>query len=111
MSAFARKVAQAYKARASRVVHVPEWEMDIHVFPLTLGQLSRINEETDPIKRIVRVLMVRAKQENGEPLFDLEDAEALVSQGVGGFGPDVVTRVCAELGEVEFPDEAQAEKN
>lgn len=111
MSAFSRKVAQEYKGRKSRVVRVPEWDVDIHVFPLTLGQLARINEETDPIKRIVRVLMVRAKQENGEPLFDVEDAETLVSQGVGCFGPDVVTRVCAELGEVDFPDEAQAEKN
>lgn len=111
MGALARKVALAYAARKSRVVHVPEWDLDIYVFPLTLGQLSRINEETDPIKRIVRVLMVRAKQANGEPLFDLEDAEALVSQGVGAYGPDVATRVCAELGEVEFPDEAQAEKN
>jgi hypothetical protein len=111
MGVLSRKVAQVYAGRKSRVVRVPEWDIDIHVFPLTLGQLSRINEETDPIKRLVRVLLVRAKKEDGEPLFDIEDAEALISQGVAAFGPDVVMRVCAELGEVEFPDEAQAEKN
>jgi len=111
MSSFASQVGRAYAGRQARTVRVPEWDLTIHVFPITLGQLSRIQEETDPMKRLVRIIMVRAKKEDGEPLFDLEDAEALVAKGVGDYGPDVVMRVCAELGDVEFPDEAQAEKN
>lgn len=111
MSAFASKVSRAFKERKHRILEVPEWGVTIHVFPLTLGQLSRIQEETDPMKRLVRVLMVRARKADGTPLFDLEDCEALLAEGVDGFGPDVVMRVVTEIGVSEFTDEAQAEKN
>lgn len=111
MSALAQKISRAFAERKYRVVRVPEWDMDIHVFPLTLGQLSRINEETDPMKRLVRVLMVRARDEKGQPLFDLADAEALMAEGVGDYGPDVVARVCSQLGNDDIPDEAAVEKN
>ena len=111
MGSLAGKVGRAFKERKHRILEVPEWGMTLHIFPLTLGQLSRIQEETDPMKRLVRILMVRARDEKGEPLFDLEDCEALMAQGVGDFGPDVVMRVCTQIGAGEFADEAQAEKN
>lgn len=112
MSALARKINAAFTARKSRVVTVPEWGVDIHVFPLTLGQLSRINEEKDPMKRLVQIILVRSRKEDGSLLFDAEDAEALMAEGVGAYGPDVIMRVCAQLGAGdEFPDEAAAEKN
>ena len=112
MGALARKINAAFTARKSRVVTVPEWGVDIHVFPITLGQLSRINEEKDPIKRMVEVVLIRSRKEDGTLLFDREDVEALIAEGVGPYGPDVVTRVCAQLGAGdEFPDEAAAEKN
>ena len=111
MGDLARKVGRAFKERKHRLVEVPEWGMTLHVFPLTLGQLSRINEETDPMKRLVRVIMVRARKEDGQPLFDIDDAEALVGEGVGDYGPEVIMRVCTEMGSGEFTDEAAAEKN
>lgn len=111
MSALAGKVNAAFKARKSRIVHVPEWGLDIHVFPLTLGQLARIKEETEDMRRLVRVLLVRARKEDGSPLFDAEDAEALMAEGVGIYGPDVLMRVVMEIGAGEFQDEAAAEKN
>lgn len=111
MSALARKINAAFSARKSRVVTVPEWGVDIHVFPLTLGQLSRINDEKDPMKRLVQIILVRSRKEDGSLLFDAEDAEALMAEGVGPYGPEVIMRVCAELGDSEFPDEAAAEKN
>lgn len=112
MGALARKINQAFSARKSRIVSVPEWGVDIHVFPLTLGQLSRINEEKDPIKRMVEVVLMRSRKEDGTLLFDREDMEALVAEGVGSYGPDVVMRVCAQLGAGDdVPDEAAAEKN
>lgn len=111
MSALARKINANFAARKSRVVTVPEWGVDIHVFPLTLGQLSRINEEKDPMKRLVQIILVRSRKEDGTLLFDAEDAEALMAEGVGPYGPDVVMRVCAEMGVGEFANEAAAEKN
>ena len=111
MSKIAAKISKAFASRAHRVVEVPEWGETLHVFPLTLEQLSRINEESDPMRRLVRILMVRARKEDGTPLFDIEDAEAFLSKGVGPYGPEVMMRVCAELGAGDFPDEAAVEKN
>ena len=111
MSKLAGKVAKAFQSRTHRVIEVPEWGETIHVFPITLDQLSRINEETDPMKRLVRIILVRSRNEKGDLLFDNEDAEALLAQGVGDYGPEVIIRVCTQLGMGEFTDEAAAEKN
>lgn len=111
MGLLAKKVNESFKARKSRVLHVPEWGLDLHIFPLTLGQLARIKEETDDMRRLVRILLMRARKEDGTPIFDAEDCEALLAEGVGDYGPDVVMRVVTEIGAGEFDDEAQAEKN
>ena len=111
MGKLASKVTKAFQSRTHRVIEVPEWGETIHVFPITLGQLSRINEETDPMKRLVRIILIRARNEKGDLLFDNEVAEALLAQGVGDYGPEVIMRVCTQLGVGEFTDEAAAEKN
>lgn len=111
MSALANKARAAFKARKSRVLHVPEWGLDLHIFPMTLGQLGRIKEEADELKRMVRILLVRARNEDGTPIFDADDAEALIAEGVDDYGPDVIIRVVTEMGAGDFTDEAQAEKN
>lgn len=110
MGSLATKIGQAFKDRKHRELEVPEWGVTIHVFPLTLGNLQRINEITDPMERLVRILLVRARKADGTPMFDLADCEALMAEGVGDYGPDVVMRVCAELGDVPT-DEAADEKN
>lgn len=112
MSGFAKKIEANFGARKSRVIRVPEWDnLEIHVFPLTMGQISRIDEESDDMKRVIRKLIVRARKEDGTPIFDAEDAEALLAQGVGPYGPDVVTRVVLEIQKEDRLDEAAVEKN
>ena len=54
---------------------------------------------------------MRSRDEKGELLFDNEDAEALLAQGVGDYGPEVIMRVCTQLGLGEFTNEAAVEKN
>ena len=111
MGLLADKIERAFKDRQHRTVEVPEWGMTLHVFPITLGQLSRINEETDPMKRLVRIILLRARDDKGEMIFDNLDAEAMLAKGIGLYGPEVIMRVCTELGVGEFTDEAAAEKN
>lgn len=101
MSSFASKIRREFGARKSKKIFVPEWELTIFVFPLTLGQLSRIREETDYQRRLCRALLVRARDEKGEPIFDAEDMDALFDQGVDRYGIDVVTRVVSEMAESE----------
>ncbi len=111
MGVLSTRIGRAFKERPHRIVRVPEWDLEIYVYPLTLGQLSRINAETDMMKRLIETLLIRARDKDGELLFDREDADALFSQGVGPYGPDVLIRVVSELGDVAFADEAQVEKN
>ncbi len=113
MSAFRERVQAAWKARGCRVVRVPEWDLDLTVFPLTIGQISAINAETDPIRRAARIIQVRAKTPDGSRLLDDLDLEELCSYGINAFGPSVVVRVAGEImADFSAPAPAEeAEKN
>lgn len=110
MSGFSRRVEQAYAGRVTRTVQVPEWDMTLHVAPLTILQLKRIQAEDDPFMRAARIVQVRGKTEQGLPAFDEQDFETLCSHGVGDFGPAVVARVAGEI-MADLPTAEAAEKN
>lgn len=97
MSEFAKRVESAFKSRSVRTVEVPEWGLTLHIAPVTILQLQKINGESDIFRRCARILQVRAKNEQGLPLFDEQDYEMLCSHGIGEYGPDVVVRVAAEV--------------
>jgi len=97
MGRLAGKVEAAFARKRVHKVEVPEWELALHVFPITIGQLAAINAEADPYRRIVRSLIVRAKDDQGRPLFDEDDFDKLVSHGVEAYGPEVVARVVREM--------------
>ena len=113
MSTFGDKVRAAYGARQARVVRVPEWDLDLHVWPVTIAQVTRINAETDSIRRAARIVQVRGKSATGEALISDADFEELCSFGMGPFGPQVVVRVAGEIMQdwVAQPDEQAAEGN
>lgn len=93
MGALVKKIEEAFASKRANSVHVPEWGLTLTVFPITLGQLSRINEEVDVFRQAARTIQVRAKNPDGSPMFDDDDFEKLVSHGVDNFGPAVVHRV------------------
>lgn len=106
MSAFAGKLKTAYTARALRAVEVPEWDMVLYVGAMTVGQASRFSAETDDFKRACRIIQVRAKKQDGSPLFDEEDFDAMVSHGVA----DVIAGVAREIMNGD-PDPEEQGKN
>lgn len=98
MGEFAQsKVMPRFYARESRTLHVPEWDMELTIFPLTIGQLAAIEREPDDYRRAARIIVSRAKRPGGEPLFDEEDFSKLVTHGVGEFGPLVIARIAGEI--------------
>lgn len=110
MGKLAAQIEKAFDRKKLRAVPVPEWDMTLYVYPLTLRQLSVINAEKDNFSRIARQLVVRAKDADGAPLFDEEDFEKLCSHGMGPYGPEVVARVVVAM---QAGDESaeDAEKN
>lgn len=101
MSAFAGKLKTAYAARSLRAVEVPEWEVTLYVGPMTVGQASRFSSESDDFRRACRIIQVRAKKEDGMPLFDEEDFDAMVSHGEAEVIANVARRIMDDDGDHE----------
>ena len=62
-------------------IHVPEWELDIFIKPLTLNDyraLAKKLEMSDEISTAVDALIMLAKDEQGEPVFTIEDKPKLL---------------------------------
>jgi len=110
MSDMLSKINAEWNARTIRQIHVPEWDMVLHVSPITVLQYSLINKETNVVVRAVRVIQIRAKNEAGLPLFDENWFNEVCSKGVGKFGIDVLMRVAAEIVE-DVPVAEDVEKN
>lgn len=110
MSAFAAKVEAAYAASVAREIRVPEWELTLHIRPLTIAQLARIQSEDDMAKRAVRVIQVRGRDSQGRAVLDEADFIALCTNGVGPYSPEIIGRVAREIMD-DMPDAETAEKN
>jgi hypothetical protein len=97
---------------AVRRLEVPEWGEDgkpliIHYRMMTLDDMAVVNELDGPAwhKQAARIVVLKALDESGAPLFKMSDATALRE----GAAPDVVTRVALSiLGRLSVE---QAEKN
>ena len=81
MSAFADKIKAHYAGIALGSVEVPEWNLTLYVRPATIGQSAAILKESDQFRQACRMIQVRAKKEDGTPLFDEDDFSAMVSHG------------------------------
>ena len=81
MSKFAEKIKAHYAGVALRQVFVSEWDTTIYVRPATVGQSSAIMNEPDQWHQACKLIQVRAKDENGKPLFDEADFKAMVTYG------------------------------
>lgn len=109
-----KRLEQAYAERKCTAVKVPEWGVEFNVYPLTLGQLARIEEEPDAFRAAVRTIVVRARDADGLPLFSEEFFEKVLGRGVGPFGPKVILRIRREIdaADVDLPaSEEDAVKN
>lgn len=114
MGKLSDRIEQNFRQASAKPVVVPEWGLTIYVFPLTLGQLSKIDAEEDPFKKAVRAIVVQAKHEDGSPMFDEEDYSKLLSHGMGPYGPAVISRVRLEISNLSASapmDSEEAEKN
>jgi hypothetical protein len=97
MSVFSDKVRAAFQAREARVVTVPEWGMELFIYPITLAQLEAIYEDDSDYGVAARTILVRAKNEDGSPAFTKGDLDELRKFGVEDYGPAVIARIAREI--------------
>jgi hypothetical protein len=101
------KVTAHFDTFETAKVEVPEWEMTIYVEPMTLQQQSALlkkSKKTDDVGAAVEAILMLAKDDQGNPLFTLEDKPVLMRKA----NPDVLGRVAAEILHAHDED---AEKN
>jgi hypothetical protein len=86
----------------TRRIEVPEWADSegkggiIYAEPLTLAEKGNIKKQTDrrgEIDALIYVLILKARDAQGEPIFTLEDKQALKHK----IDPDVIARVVSEI--------------
>jgi len=75
-----------------RTIEVPEWELTVHVWPATLEERARYIE-TEGLERAVDLVIVRAKHEDGTPVFQPGERSTLLRR----VDPDVLLRLAAEI--------------
>ena len=100
MSEFTKELEKLFNDSDPEIVEAEGWPEPYDKFwiwPITLGQLQAIDEETDVYKKAAKVLLVRCKTEDGKRIFTQHDIDKLMSHGVGKFGPAMVVKLASAI--------------
>ena len=106
MSAFAEKIKSHYAGLPMGTVEVPEWGLTLHVRPATIGQSAIILKESDQFRQACRLIQIRGKKEDGFPVFDEQDFDAMVTHGE----ITVINRLVDEIMAMGDLEEGEAKK-
>jgi hypothetical protein len=97
MSDAISRVKAHFDSLTPRTITVPEWgDLEIHATPVTLSERSRIYagaEKLDEHEVVCRILIHKAKDRDGKPLFTQADMPALLHHS----DPTVVVRVASQI--------------
>lgn len=78
-----------YSNQDRLVISVPEWgskdnPLEIHVFPMTMAEVNLIQriarKNASNIEHAANIIIVKARDKNGNRLFKLEDRDALMQK-------------------------------
>ena len=90
------KIAAHFDAIGTRKIEVPEWNLEIFTSPVTLAERTRIYAGTkgdNDYELLVRILITKARDAEGKPLFTLADKATLLQRA----DSNVLIRVAAEI--------------
>lgn len=83
---------------------VDEWELDVFAFPITLNFYDKVQAvEGSDLEKAVKILMLIAKDEAGNALFDEDDKDDLLN----AVDPQVLLRLSNQLANCLMPDEGE----
>ena len=94
------KAKAHFKDKTVNVIEVPEWGDDgkpflIYSTPFTLAEKDKIfkGSQESSLKVLVDCLILKAKDQKGDPLFTLEHKRDLLNS----VDPDVIVRIANEM--------------
>lgn len=94
------KAKAHFKDKTVNVIEVPEWGDEgkpflIYSTPFTLAEKDKIfkGSQESSLKVLVDCLILKAKDEKGDPLFTLEHKRDLLNS----VDPDVIVRIANEM--------------
>jgi hypothetical protein len=84
-------------------IDVPEWDCVVYYTPFTLAEKKKLLKfaKSDDIEFLIRTLILKARDEQGEPMFDVGDRVTLLNK----VSDVVITRVVNEISAVPDMDE------
>ena len=80
---------------ATKTIEVEEWDTVIYATPFTMGEKKKLwkHAKEDDIEFMVRTLLLKALDKDGEKMFDLSDKMTLMNQ----VDPNVIVRVVGDI--------------
>lgn len=96
MSDITDRIAAHFDSLGKRTITVPEWGLTFCTTPVTIAERSRIyknNKGDNDFETVVQILIVKAKDEAGVPLFTIADKPGLLNHT----DSTVLVRVAAEI--------------
>ncbi len=87
----------------TKVIEVAEWDEVIYSTPFTMGEKKTLWKfaKGDDFEFMVRTLILKSLDKDGNKMFDLSDKVALMNN----VSPDVITRVVSEISATATIDE------
>ena len=87
----------------TKVIEVEEWDMVIYATPFTMGEKKKLwkHAKEDDIEFMVRTLLLKALNKDGEKMFDLSDKITLMNH----VDPNVIVRVVGDISVADTIDE------
>ena len=79
----------------TKVIEVEEWDTVIYATPFTMGEKKKLwkHAKEDDIEFMVRTLLLKALDKDGEKMFDLSDKITLMNH----VDPNVIVRVVGDI--------------
>lgn len=90
------RITAHFDAIGTRKIAVPEWQLDVYVTPVTITERTRIYagaKGDDDYEVLVKVLITKAKDADGKPIFTLADKATLMQHADSA----VVIRLAYEI--------------
>ncbi len=105
MSEIADRIRQHFEALGTREIPVPEWGISIYATPVTVAERAKIyaGEKKSDQDFLVQILLTKARDRDGRPLFTLEDKAVLMQKADSA----VLIRVASAIMNADSPPAAE----
>jgi len=109
MTKLIENAVEHFKGKELRKMEVPEWDVTVYAKNLTLDDKAKMlrRADSDNTDYLIYALIFGLADDQGEPVFTIEDRLALR----GRADPDIVTRLATFVLTADSESEEDREKN